>query len=173
MNIKTFIACAMVLSATVPASPCSVVGDRPSAASLLRGAEVIVRARAEGVSESPGQQGTMAGSSTQVRFAVLDILKGRLPARTIEFNGAIFDRDDPNDRPVPYDFVRPGGRGGNCFALSYKAGGEYLLLLRRDKYSAQPKELTPYWDALGPTNEQLFGGTSDPWFAWVTRQLHR
>jgi hypothetical protein len=41
------------------------------------------------------------------------------------------NRDDRNDRPVPYDFIRPGGRGGNCFALAYRPGAEYLLLLRR------------------------------------------
>ena len=168
MNIKTFMVCAVVLSAAAPAWPCSVVGGRPSAADLVRMATVIVRARADRLADAPGVEGTLGGSTTQVHFTVVDVLKGRLPGRTIEFNGTLFDRNDPNDRPVPYDFIRPGGRGGNCFALSYKPGGEYLLLLRRDKYSAQPKELA-LLGALDPTNEQLFGGTNDPWFTWAPR----
>jgi hypothetical protein len=89
----------------------------------------------------------MAGSPTQVRFTILELLKGRLSSSTIEFNGALTDRDDRNDRPVPYDFIRPGGRRGNCFALTYRVGAEYLLLLRRSEHPsyAQPSELTPYW----------------------------
>jgi len=31
-------------------------------------------------------------------------------------NGQLEDRDDYNDRGVPYEFVRPGGRKGNCYA---------------------------------------------------------
>jgi hypothetical protein len=48
-------------------------------------------------------------------------------------------------------------------------------LLRRGRHpsSAQPDDLTPYWAPLGPTNEQLFGGTSDAWFVWVSGQLRR
>jgi hypothetical protein len=93
----------------------------------------------------------------------------------VEFNGELNQRDDPNDRPAPYGFVRPGGRHGNCFALGYRSGGEYLLLLRRTEHpsSAQPNDLTPYWSPLAPTNEQLFGGTSDPWFAWVARWIRQ
>lgn len=109
-----------------------------------------------------------------MRFAVLDVLKGELAARTIAFNGSLVDRDDRNDGPVPYDFGRPGARGGNCFALTYRSGGEYLLLLRRSEHPsyAQPNDLTPYWTPLGPTNEQLFEGSSDPWFRWVAGRLH-
>jgi len=74
---------------------------------------------------------------------------------------------------VPYDFIRPGGRWGNCFALTYRAGAEYMLLLRRAEYpsSAQPNELTPYWAPLSPTNEQQIGGASDAWFVWVRQKL--
>ena len=140
-----------------------------------RDAEVVARVRAQGLSSTPGRPGVMAESPTQVRFEVLDILKGSLPSATIEFNGSLKERDDRNDRPVPYDFIRPGGRGGNCFALEYRPGAEYLLLLRRGKHPsyAQPDDLTPYWTALAPTNEQLFGGASDAWFVWVSRQLRR
>jgi hypothetical protein len=105
----------------------------------------------------------MDGSPTQVKFVILEVLKGRLPSSTIEFNGVLTDRDDPNDRPVPYDSVRPGGHGA-CVALNYRTGAEYLLLLRRgeDPAWAHPNALTPYWVPLGPTNEQLFDGACDP-----------
>jgi len=107
-----------------PAWPCSVVGPLPSAEALVRDAEVVARVRAQGLSSTPGRPGVMAESPTQVRFEVLDILKGSLPSATIEFNGSLKERDDRNDRPVPYDFIRPGGRGGNCFALEYRPGAE-------------------------------------------------
>jgi hypothetical protein len=60
-----------------------------------------------------------------------------------------------------------------CFALEYRRGAEYLLFLRRGDHSsyAQSEQLTPYWAPLGPTNEQLFGGGSDPWLLWVRGQL--
>lgn len=107
-----------------------------------------------------------------MKFAVLELLKGRLSSPTIEFTGALSERDDPNDRAVPYDFIRPGGRSGNCYAREYRVGAEYLLLLRRGEHKWQPKELTPSWAPVSPTNEQLFGSASDPWFVWVSEQLH-
>jgi hypothetical protein len=165
----------MVAGLAAPALPCSVVGPLPSADALVRNAEVIVRARAEGLSATPGHPGIMAQSPTQVAFAILDVLKGSLRSTTIEFNGSLTDRDDRNDRPVPYDFIRPGGRAGNCYALAYRAGAEYLLFLRRGQHPsyAQPNDLTPYWAPLSPTNEQLFGGASDAWFVWVSRKLRK
>jgi hypothetical protein len=165
----------MVGGLAAPAWPCSVARPLPSAASLVRNAEVIVRVRAEGLSLTPGVTDNFDSSGTQVRFAVLELLKGRLSTATIAFNGSLTDRDDRNDRPVPYDFIRPGGRGGNCFALEYRAGAEYLLFLRHAEHPsfAQAKELTPYWAPLSPTNEQLFGGASDDWFVWVSQALRK
>jgi hypothetical protein len=174
--IRPLLVFAMV-GLAAPAWPCSVVGPLPSAERLVGDAEVIARVRAEGLSPTPGRAGFIFGaaSPTQVRFAILDLLKGRLSSSTLEFNGSLTDRDDRNDRPVPYDFIRPGGRGGNCFALAYKAGAEYLLLLRRGEHplDAQPNELTPYGAPLSPTNEQLFDGASDAWFVWVSKELRR
>jgi hypothetical protein len=149
----------------------------PSAERLVGDAEVIARVRVEGLSSTPSRAigPFLAGSPTQVRFAILELLKGRLSSSTIEFNGSLTDRDDRNDRPVPYNFVRPGGRQGNCFALAYRAGAEYLLLLRRGQHpsDAQPNEPTPYWAPLSPTNEQLLYGASDAWFVWVSKELRR
>jgi hypothetical protein len=172
--LRTCIATAFLVACAAPAWPCSVVGPLPSAQDLVSRAEVVVRVRAERLADLPGRAGLMAGRPTQVRFVVLDVLKGHLPTRTIEFNGALVERDDRNDHPVPYNFIRPGGRGGNCFALEYRSGAEYLLLLARGKHPsfAQPDDLTPYWSPLGPTNEQLFGA-SDPWLSWVRQQLRK
>jgi hypothetical protein len=173
--MRSLLVLAMVAGCAAPGWPCSVVGPLPTAQSLVRDAEVIVRVRAESLSATAGRAGTLAGSRTQVRFSVLELLKGRLLSATIEFNGSLIDHDDRNDRPAPYDSIRPGGRHGNCFALEYRAGAEYLLLLRREEHRAyaQPNELTPYWSPLMPTNEQLFGGARDAWFVWVRHELQR
>src|SRR5688572_27441764 len=91
-----------IMAFAAPAWPCSVVGPLPSAEALVRDAEVVARVRAERLSSTPGRSGVMAESPTQVRFAVLEILKGSLPSATIEFNGSLTDRDDHNRGPVPY-----------------------------------------------------------------------
>jgi hypothetical protein len=162
-----------MLAVAAPAWPCSVVGPLPSAERLVGDAEVIVWVRVEGLSATPGRGGSLlATSPTQVRFAILEVLKGSLSPSKIEFDGSLTDRDDRNDRPVPYDFIRPGGRGGNCFALTYRADADYLLFLRHSERSdAQPNQLTPYWAPLSPTNEQLLGGATDAWFVWVSKKL--
>ena len=162
----------MSFGLAAPACPCTVVGPTPTPHELVAKAEVIVRARAVRISNHPGEAGLLAGAKTQVIFTVVDVLKGRLPDATIEFNGGLDDTDDPNDMPVPYTFVRPGGRHGDCFAMSYRAGREYLLLLTRGSHPAyaQPNTLTPYWTPLMPTNEQV-SGPDDPWVGWVKRAL--
>lgn len=172
--IRTILAFAIVALAA-PAWPCSIA-SAPSAERLVEDSEVIAWGRAEGLSTTAGRTGVRAGSPTQVRFTIIEVLKGRLPSSTIEFNGVLSKRDDRNDHPVPYTFVRPGGRWGNCFALEYRIGAEYLLLLRRREVppaDPQPKELTPYWAPLSPTNEQLFGGAGDGWLVWVRQTLLR
>src|SRR5678816_2324620 len=106
--------------------PVVAVSLKTKAKAPVRDAEVFARVRAERLSSTPGRSGAMAESPTQVRFAVLEILKGSLPSTTIEFNGSLTDRDDHNRGPVPYGHVRPGGSAG-CFALEYRHGAEYLL----------------------------------------------
>jgi hypothetical protein len=172
--IRAFLVFAM-MSVAAPAWPCTAI-MLASAERLVADAEVIARVRAEGLSSTPGRvDSVLAASPTQVRFAILELLKGDLSSSTIEFNGSLTNGDDRNDRPVPYDFIRPGGRGGNCFALTYRTGAEYLLLLRRDTRpsDAEPNQLTPYWAALRPTNEQLFDGAADAWFVWVSKEVKR
>lgn len=41
------------------------------------------------------------------------------------------DNDDWNDKPAPYDFVRPTGRIGSCYTNQYRAGAEYLVFLKK------------------------------------------
>ena len=185
---RAFVVAAVFVMAAAPAWPCSVVGPLPSPQQLVDRAEVIVRVRAEGLADGPGRPASvmecittgkeatcgnlLTASPTRVRFAVIEVLKGRLASIPIEFNGTLSDRDDRNNRPVPYDHVRPGG-SGSCFALAYRLGAEYLMLLARNKpvSDAQPVELTPYWAPLAPTNEQLFGGDNDAWLTWVRQSL--
>jgi hypothetical protein len=82
--------------------------------------------------------------------------------------GALSEGDDFNDQPVPYNFVRPGGRHGSCFAYYYRAGAEFLFMLKKQ----QTGEYTVYWYALGPVNEQL-RSTDDPWLLWVRKMAKK
>jgi hypothetical protein len=174
--IRSLLVIASMTCLASPAWPCSMAAPVVAGADLIRGAEVIARVRAEGTSIVPGRprrrSDDVIGTETQVEFAVIDVLKGQLASATIAFNGVLQDRDDRNDRPVPYDHVRLGGHAA-CFALGYRAGAEYLLFLRRTRNPqlAQPDDLTPYWSPLSPTNEQLFKGAQDPWLRWVTQAL--
>ena len=100
-----------------------------------------------------------------IRFKVNEVVKGQDLPQELVINGYLTDFDDFNDRSVPYDFVRPGGRHGNCTAYEYKRGAEFLLFLKKSE-----GKLSPYWDALSPTNEQLHSKT-DPWISWVKERL--
>jgi hypothetical protein len=68
-----------------------------------------------------------------VEFRVAEVLKGEHVPNTLIIPGYLVDKDDFNDRPVPYDFIRPGGRAGSCIANRYKEGAEFLLFLIRLK----------------------------------------
>ena len=130
---------------------------------MLDDAEFIVRARAEALLSNKGPiTGDPSKDDTDVRFRVLEVLKGRHVPRTIRFYGWLVDRDERNEETVPYTRARPSA-AGICNAFGHRRGGQYLLFLRRDSEN----RLYPYWGALQPTNEQLFGGRRDPWFVWV------
>jgi hypothetical protein len=167
-------AAALVLGLAPPALACSVVGPLPTPQTLVKNASLIVHARAEGFAESPGTvDNVLARTQGQVQFRVIEVLKGKLERDRIAFNGQINSQDDWNDRPVPYDFIRRGGRGGNCFALGHRVGAEYLLLLNNTApRNAMLTVWSPYWTPLGPTNEQI-KGKDDPWLSWVRQQIER
>jgi hypothetical protein len=135
----------------------------PSAAELVRRADSIALAQA---ADLPG------GS---VLFEHVFFLKGVESVPTIRIPGSLTDRDDFNDAPFPYDFVRPAGRTGNCYATTYRVGRWYLLLLKKtaptlDAAPFATFSFTPYWEALAPTNEQI-SGLDDRWVVWVRQHI--
>lgn len=159
-----------LLALAHPAWPCSVVRPLPTPAQLVDDATVIVIARARGVSREPRHSGSLPGSSTQVEFDVVEILKGTLTQASLRFDGTLLGDDDPLDRSTSYDFVQPGGRGGECFAVNYVRGVEYLLLLRPTGQAYDQQTLTPYWAPLRATNDRV-RGTHDRWVAWVRQRV--
>lgn len=131
-------------------------------------ADAIVRAAAIAYAQAP--EGDVrelnVPRKVSVQFQVKEVIKGAGLPSEMTINGYLTSFDDFNDRPVPYDFVRPGGRRGNCTAYEYKKGAEFLLFLKKIE-----GQLSPYWEALAPTNEQLYS-TTDPWLLWV-RERHK
>ncbi len=121
-------------------------------------ADMIVRA----IAEAPGD-GAVADRT--VRFTIVERLRGNGEDDTIRISGRLSDRDDFNTLSVPYTLVRGSGQGGDCHAREYRPGAEYLLILQRSG-----DELTPYWKALAPLNEQI-RGAADPWVVWVRERV--
>lgn len=149
------------------AAPCDVAAPMPTPQELVERAVAIVRVVAVSYSNTQSDL-TSTNSLVQgqpIAFSVIETLKGRVVGPNLLVIGSLIDTDDFNERPVPYTFVRPGGRGGNCFALGYRPGASYLLLVNH-----QQGLLTPYWAPLSPVNEQLRSDT-DPWLLWVRRRL--
>ena len=134
---------------------------------LFDNAEVIVRATAVRYAKTPGDPRFMTTGvpESTIEFRVEEKLRGKNIPDKIVLNGYLSDLDDFNDVPVPYMFVRPGGRGGSCFANTYKEGAQFLLFLRKSG-----NRFTSDISALGPTNEQLHS-KEDPWLVWVTDHL--
>lgn len=132
--------------------------------------DVIIRVTALGYETPPPAQRRpdLWLPESTVRFRVEEVLWGPgFPAELV-VNGVVEDRDDFNDVPLPYRFVRRGGRSGNCYAFGYRPGAQYLLFLRR--YTEHGPALTPYYSPLGPVNEQV-RGPDDPWLDWVRAYL--
>ena len=98
-----------------------------------------------------------------IKMKVLAVLKGHFSNKTVVVPGQTARYHGPNDRTIPYDFVRPGGRFGNCFAEDYKPGGQFLLFLRNGEVQ---------WSSLAATNEEV-SGLKDPWVVWVKQNLKK
>ena len=136
----------------------------PPPRELIEKADVIVRATADSYDKTP-EGGVPTGVYERtVKFKIIETLKGELAEPLLTY-GYLTDEDDYNDHPVPYTFIRPDGRAGNCFARTYKKGADFLLFLKKGK-----DKLTPYWSALAPINEQI-RPTDDKWLHWVKKQL--
>ena len=149
---------------TGEARPCSVTGII-SNVDMVKAADAVVRGRAVEYARSPKSLFRTTGvPDSKVRFQVLENVRG-LVLKDVVLPGYLVSGDDYNDEDPPYSFVRPGGRAGNCFANSYRGGGEYLLFLKRTRTG----ELTVNWAALAPVNEQL-RSADDPWVVWVRAQ---
>jgi hypothetical protein len=130
---------------------------------LVARADAIYRLRPESGAESlkVDPQRFYPWPNSQIRFRVVGVVKG--PAlSSIVLPGSFAKMRDPNDHPPPYRFVRPGGRGGNCYATSYLKGQEYLVFL---------KGKSAYWSPLAPTGEEI-SGPKDPWLVWVLKHAH-
>ena len=121
-----------------------------------------------GLSNNPDRTAGPVFSETRVDFEVVEIVKGWISGPVISFKGHIVSRDDFNDVSMPYGFVRPGGRSGNCFALNYRLGSHYLLFLSE---AVEGEGLTPYWSPLAPVNEQITG-PRDSWLLWVKLRMN-
>jgi hypothetical protein len=159
---------ALILALSLHAFPCQRATP-VSNVEMVKEADVIVRAIAERyeiVPRNPDVRTTGIPDST-VHFRVLEVIRGDAQTK-LTLPGYLSDKDDFNDQPSPYNFVRPGGRAGSCIANTYRSGAQFLLLLRK-----QPSgELTVYWYGLGPVNEQLHS-TNDPWLLWVREEAQK
>jgi len=150
------------------AYPCQRVTP-VSSMDMVNQADVILRVSAVEYAVKPGNPNVLTTGvpDSTIRFKVLEVIRGGTQPELI-LPGYLTDTDDFNDQPPPYDFVRPGGRRGSCFANSYRLGSQFLLLLQK----RQSGELTVNWYALGPVNEQLHS-TNDPWLLWVQEQVQK
>ncbi len=129
---------------------------------LVLGSDAIVRARVDDyTAQVRGRQNGNRPELRPIRFDVLEVLKGDEVGPSVELQGYLVQGDDFNERTVPYDFVRPAGRKGSCFAFQYKRGAEYLIFFLRHKGA-----WTLYPDPLAPVNEQL-RSSDDRWVLWV------
>ncbi|HXH95113.1 MAG TPA: hypothetical protein VNN25_26300 [Thermoanaerobaculia bacterium] len=132
---------------------------------MVASADLIVRATVD-YSRMPTAFGrTSWRPESTVRFRIEEVVKGRYALTDLDLPGYLESSDDFNELPVPYTFVRRGGRGGSCFANTYRQGGRYLLVLKMVAGA-----YTVDWYALGPTNEQLHS-VDDPWLKWVRSQV--
>jgi hypothetical protein len=166
MKVKGWIWAGLLLGISTSGEPC----DRfccISPGEVVHNADAIVRAVVLGYAlEAPTW--TNGEPDSRVRFKTIEVVKGSDVPQTIDLSGELTDQDDFNDDKVPYTFVRPDGRHGNCFATSYRVGAEFLLMLKRRPDGAY----TVNWYSLGPVNEQL-RSADDPWLVWVREQTRR
>ena len=170
--MKRFLFTLMLVSImAVPSLACSIGGSGPTGKEAVKYADLILHVVAKEYATAPKDNiiSTMADPNIIIRFTVNEVVKGKYSEKEILIPGYLFGDDDYNDsKTVPYDFVRPGGRSGSCFAAWYKQGGYFLLLLRKTTKGSY----SPYWYALGPVNEQI-RVVNDPWFVWVKGELKK
>lgn len=174
-NLRMLIVVAALLRTSLDATACSSPGHHTND-ELIRDAEAIVLVKVVGGTlehfENPNwpsiemtQFHDGVGPGAQVTFEPIRTLKGAPLATRFELLGSL-KYFGSNKESVPYKLARPGAQRGMCFAYDYKLSGTFLLFLKNG---------SPYWSAVRPTNEEVFG-PRDKWLAWVEsriRQLSR
>jgi hypothetical protein len=155
-----------VMVCAVDAYPCKTTRS-VSNVDMVREADAIVRATAEDYAPAPSNPGSREGfePDSRVRFKVLEVVRGKMPKDHLVLPGVLVDADDFNDHAPPYTLVRPDGRRVSCSAISYRSGGQFLLMLKKRNDGV----FTVNWYALAPVNEQLHSA-DDPWLLWVRKQ---
>jgi hypothetical protein len=133
---------------------------------MCQEADAIVRVTALDYISPPTEEYITTGIPRSiVRMRVEDVISGEFSDTHLAVRGYLSNDDDFNDHPAPYQFVRPGGRGGSCYANTYRQKAQFVLFLKE-----VDGEVSPYWYALGPVNEQLTG-EDDPWVWWLKGYL--
>ena len=139
----------------------------PFSADELFVANLIVRATAVKYVKPPASSARTNGAADSIiEFKVEEVMRGKDVAKTLTLPGYLSDKNDYNEMPVPYTFVRRNGRSGSCFANTYRQGGQFLLFLRKMDDGNYTSNISP----LGPTNEQV-RSDGDPWIAWTFAEL--
>ena len=148
----------VLLTMCTVAFGCSATPVAPQ--KLVARAEAIYLVQANGYQTEPASG--VRGAGGLIRFSVVSTLKGP-KADSLRISGRLTSKPDPNDVPIPYEFVRPDGRKGDCVATAYMTGQHYLVFLQMG---------TPYWAPLSAVNEQV-SGVHDPWVLWAQQELRR
>jgi hypothetical protein len=172
MKKVVIISLAMLLIASSHSTgrACRRIGE-VSHLQMVNSAVLIVRATALKYEKTPKPDYWTSGQPDSIiEFHVEEVLKGKAVPEKLILNGYLSDQDDFNDHPVPYSFVRMGGRHGSCFANTYKQGAQFLLFLGKKPEGTEGTEYTPDIDALAPVNEQLHSA-DDAWLVWVRNFL--
>jgi hypothetical protein len=94
--------------ALFPATPVHACSRGPLSFSELFVADAIVRVTAVKYSAEPKDPNiiTTGVPDSTIEFKVEEILKGEGVAESLMLNGYLSNKDDFNDTPVPYRFVR-------------------------------------------------------------------
>ena len=74
----------------------------------------------------PGILRTTGVPNLRIWFRVEAVVKGTYSDGGLVLPGYLSDEDDWNDQGVPYGFVRKNGRGGSCFANTYRERAQFL-----------------------------------------------
>jgi hypothetical protein len=160
---------AVIVSAT-DMYPCEIPQKERSSAEMVEQSDAIVRVRAVEYVIAPQNPNvfTTGEPDSMIRFKVLEVIRGAI-SRELILPGYLVDKDDFNQLgAAERHVVRSNGLMGSCFANSYRSGGQFLLILKKEKNAG----FTVDWDILGPTNEQL-SSADDPWLLWVREQVKK